>query len=295
MLYRQKVLLALIDVFGGTIDRLYLQKMLFLLSQRQEKPVYEFVPYNYGGFSFTIQWDINALFRKSFLAVDEHTVTLVQKHPQLFDSVTERDMHFLHELCQQYRYKARNDLLRELYEQYPYYAQRSKILDEILDDEAKRRIRQCQDEESRIVLFTIGYEGRSLENYLNTLIRNSIKILVDVRNNPVSMKPGFSKSQLRTYCESLGIEYIHIPEVGIVSELRKNLKSQEDYEELFTAYRREILPTTVSFQQRILNILLHYHRIALTCFEAESQRCHRSHLADAISKLPEFSYEVVHL
>lgn len=295
MLYRQKVLLALIDVFGGTIDRLYLQKMLFLLSQRQEKPIYEFVPYYYGGFSFTAQWDINALFRKGFLAVDKRTVTLVQKHPQLFDSVTERDMHFLHELCQQYRYKARNDLLRELYEQYPYYAQQSKILDEILDDEAKRRIKQCQDEESRIVLFTIGYEGRSLENYLNTLIRNGIKILVDVRNNPVSMKPGFSKSQLRTYCENLGIGYIHIPEVGIVSELRKNLKSQEDYEELFAAYRREILPTTVSFQQRILNILLCYHRIALTCFEAESQRCHRSHLADAISKLPEFSYEVVHL
>lgn len=208
MLYRQKVLLALIDVFGGTIDRLYLQKMLFLLSQRQEKPIYEFVPYYYGSFSFTAQWDINALFRKGFLAVDKHTVTLVQKHPQLFDSVTERDMHFLHELCQQYRYKARNDLLRELYEQYPYYAQQSKILDEILDDEAKRRIKQCQDEESRIVLFTIGYEGRSLENYLNALIRNGIKILVDVRNNPVSMKPGFSKSQLRTYCENLGIGYI---------------------------------------------------------------------------------------
>lgn len=295
MLYRQKVLLALIHVFGGTIDRLYLQKMLFLLSQHQEKPVYEFVPYYYGSFSFTAQWDINALFRKGFLAVDKHTVTLVQKPPQLLDSVTEHDMWFLHELCQRYRHKARNDLLRELYEQYPYYAQQSKLLDEILDDEAKQRIKQYQNEGSRIVLFTIGYEGRSLENYLNALIRNSVQTLVDVRNNPMSMKPGFSKGQLRTYCENLGIGYIHIPEVGIVSELRKNLKSQEDYEELFAAYRREILPTTVSFQQRILNILLRYHRIALTCFEAESQRCHRSHLADAISKLPRFFYEVVHL
>ncbi|MGQ9873913.1 MAG: DUF488 domain-containing protein [Chloroflexus sp.] len=295
MLYRQKVLLALIDVFGGAIDRLYLQKMLFLLSLRQKKPVYEFVPYHYGSFSFTAQWDINALSRKGFLAGDKYTVTLVQSDQQLLHRVTDRDMRSLHELCRQYRYTSRTDLLRELYEQYPYYAQRSKLFDEVLDDEAKQRIKQCQNEESGIVLFTIGYEGRSLENYLNMLIRNGIKILVDVRNNPMSMKPGFSKSQLQTYCESLGIGYIHIPEVGIVSELRKNLKSQEDYEELFAAYRREILPTTVSFQQRILNILLRYHRIALTCFEAESQRCHRSHLADAISKLPEFSYEVVHL
>jgi len=58
MLYRRKVLLALIDIFGGAIDKLFLQKMLFLLSQRQEKPVYEFIPYNYGGYSFTAQWDI---------------------------------------------------------------------------------------------------------------------------------------------------------------------------------------------------------------------------------------------
>ncbi len=55
MLYRRKIILALIDVFGRTIGKLHLQKMLFLLSQRQEKPIYEFIPYHYGGYSFTAQ------------------------------------------------------------------------------------------------------------------------------------------------------------------------------------------------------------------------------------------------
>jgi uncharacterized protein YwgA len=61
MLYRRKIILGLIEVFGGTVDKLCLQKMLFLLSQQQEKPVYEFIPYHYGGYSFTAQWDINKL------------------------------------------------------------------------------------------------------------------------------------------------------------------------------------------------------------------------------------------
>jgi len=90
-------------------------------------------------------------------------------------------------------------------------------------------------------------------------------------------------------------EYRHFPEVGIAPELRKGLRAQDDYDDLFAAYRRTILPTTLPTQREILNLLQQYRRIALTCFEAESQRCHRRHLAEAISKLPGFTYDVIHL
>jgi hypothetical protein len=59
MLYRQRMMLALIEAFGGRIDKLYLQKLLFLLSQRQERPAYEFVPYQYEPYSFTGQRDLH--------------------------------------------------------------------------------------------------------------------------------------------------------------------------------------------------------------------------------------------
>jgi len=59
MLYRQKMILALIEAFGGRIDKLHLQKLLFLLSQRQERPAYEFVPYQYAPYSFTAQRDLH--------------------------------------------------------------------------------------------------------------------------------------------------------------------------------------------------------------------------------------------
>jgi uncharacterized protein (DUF488 family) len=294
MLYRRKVLLALIDIFGGAIDKIFLQKMLFLLSQRQEKPVYEFIPYNYGGYSFTAQWDINGLCARALLQEDEYTITLIEKQNSL-NSLHPRDTWIIREILRKYRKKQRNELLRELYEQYPYYATRSKILEEVLDKEAQKRVEQYRYVEYRTVLFTIGYEGRSLENYLNALIRNGIRVLVDVRNNPVSRKPGFSKHQLERICRNVDIEYRHFPDVGIAPELRKGLKTQDDYNELFAAYRREVLPATVSTQQEILNILQRYNRIALTCFESESQRCHRHHLAEAISTLPGFAYEVEHL
>ena len=95
-------------------------------------------------------------------------------------------------------------------------------------------------QEARI--FTIGYEGRSLDAFLNTLIANNIKALVDIRNNPVSMKYGFTGRSLKHYVEETGIKYISIPQLGIESRHRKNLNNQEDYINLFKIYEREILP-----------------------------------------------------
>lgn len=116
-----------------------------------------------------------------------------------------------------------------------------------------------------------------------------------MRNNPLSMKYGFSKSQLKRYCESLGIQYIHIPEVGIQSKQRQELNTQSDYDTLFTIYRKNNLSKTVKAQTGILNLLKTNQRIALTCFEANICQCHRKHLAEAIENLPGFNYEVIHI
>jgi uncharacterized protein (DUF488 family) len=119
--------------------------------------------------------------------------------------------------------------------------------------------------------------------------------LVDVRNNPLSMKFGFSKSQLSKYCTSLGIQYVHFPELGIPSEYRQELNTQSDYEKLFESYRLKYLPNTTQSQIEVLNLLKQHKRIVLTCFEADVSKCHRNHLAEAVEKLPGFTYEVKHI
>ncbi len=109
------------------------------------------------------------------------------------------------------------------------------------------------------------------------------------------MKYGFTKSQLSNACTSVGLQYIHFPEVGIISEQRQELNIQHDYDKLFERYRTETLPNTVTTQERILRLLKEKSRIALTCFEANICQCHRKHLAEAIIRLPEWNYELIHL
>lgn len=108
-------------------------------------------------------------------------------------------------------------------------------------------------------------------------------------------KYGFSKTLLKRYCESLGIKYVHIPEVGIQSEQRQELNTQADYDKLFAVYRKNNLTKTVDSQTQILNLLKENKRIALTCFEANICQCHRKHLAEAIETLPGFEYKVEHI
>jgi uncharacterized protein (DUF488 family) len=116
-----------------------------------------------------------------------------------------------------------------------------------------------------------------------------------VRNNPQSQKYGFSKSTLKRCCESLAIEYLHIPEVGIQSEERQELGSQLDYDKLFEAYKLHTLPTTANAQQQILSLLKQKQRVALTCFEANICQCHRKHLSEAITQLPGWKFELKHI
>jgi uncharacterized protein (DUF488 family) len=109
------------------------------------------------------------------------------------------------------------------------------------------------------------------------------------------MKYGFSKSQLEKACNGTGITYMHFPELGIDSEQRKELNSQSDYDLLFAKYCKENIPSTVKSQKLILELIRKYKRVAITCFESNIKQCHRTHLAEAITKLEGWQYELMHL
>jgi uncharacterized protein (DUF488 family) len=60
-------------------------------------------------------------------------------------------------------------------------------------------------------------------------------------------------------------------------------------------YKKNNLKKTTSYQQQILNLLQDKKRIALTCFEANICQCHRKHLAEAITQLPDWKFELKHI
>ncbi len=294
MFYRRKILFSLLQLFDGKLERTRLQKLLFLFSQRQIRPQYFFVPFRFGCYSFSASADLSKMVSHGMIRESKSGFEKVD-NTDYIKQLTPEDSVLLHEIKTLFGKMGKNVLVKHTYLNYPYYATKSEILDEILSHEERKMIYSVNSVEEESVLFTIGYEGISLEEYLMRLLKNNVKMLIDVRRNPLSMKFGFSKSQLKRFCENLGIMYFHIPEVGIQSSSRQELNTQGDYDLLFNSYIRDSLPNTVQSQFQILTLLKEHKRVALTCFESDICRCHRKYLAEAIEKLSEFNFEIRHI
>jgi uncharacterized protein (DUF488 family) len=295
MFYRRKVILAMLQHFDGELEKIRLQKLLFLFTQRQKKSkAYDFVPYKYGCYSFSANADLTAMVRRDFLSETE--TTFCKEDPTDYTpQLNTEDAAILEDTLAMYGGMSANALMKHTYINFPYWSTNSTVAREILNDAQYQKVKDCVNVDKEHVLFTIGYEGISLEEYMNRLLKNGVSMLVDVRNNAQSMKYGFSKSTLKKVCEGVGITYTHLPEVGIVSDKRKELKTQADYDSLFAEYSEDNLTKTEETQSEIATLLSQNKRIALTCFEANICQCHRKPLAEAITKLPNFKGNLTHL
>jgi len=168
-----------------------------------------------------------------------------------------------------------------VYERYPYFATRSKIATEVLSGVAYEKVTAERSKLSNAAkaIYTIGYEGHSFESYVNKLLEQGVSLLCDVRKNPLSRKFGFSKGVLSRLLPKLGIEYVHLPDLGIRSEKRQELNTADDYARLFEVYR-ETLPQKAESLGLLEKLYTEHHRIALTCFEKASSSCHRHCVSD---------------
>ncbi len=294
LFYRQKVLLGVLQAFGGNLSNVNLQKYLFLFTKMcQKDKSYEFVPYKFGCFSFQSYADRRKLVQEGILAADDGWV-ISQDH-DFIGMLDESDQRKISLFADKYRETKGNDLVREVYKKHPYYAIKSEIAAKLMTADELAEIKAQEPTASGHVLYTIGYEGNSFENYLNRLIMNDVKLLVDVRKNPLSRKYGFSKGTLSETLEKLGIEYLHMPELGIVSEKRKELKTEHDYRVLFDEYEETVLKDNEKALKALAELVEAKGRVAMTCFEAESCMCHRGRVAKAVERLPGWKYEVVHI
>lgn len=295
MFYRRKALLSLLQIFDNQLEKLSLQKLLFLFVQIQKNnAVYNFVPYKYGCYSFQANADLLTL-EKYGIVYEADTEWFRKDECDYIASLKKHDRQALKLLKFQYGARSRDELIRLTYEKYPFYAINSVVAEKYLSSQEILSLQKHRSHASDTVLFTIGYEGISLENYLCKLLRRNIKVLCDVRKNAFSMKYGFSKKQLQNACEGVGIMYHHFPQVGISSDKRQNLKTQADYDRLFLSYERETLVNSSDIQKEILELLVRKKRIALTCFEADFCQCHRKKLAEAIANLPGFTCQFEHI
>lgn len=282
MYYRRKIMLALIEAFGGSMDSTDFEKLLFLYCRKSGQNFYDFFPYKFGCFSFVSYQDKRVLSMNGVLS-DSEKFMLAPGLRGFVEKLKPQDKEAL--TCLKDEMSLRGEaLVRKVYREYPYYASRSEILDKILSKADQAKVIEQINTESAPCLFTLGYEGITIDAYIDKLIAHNIALVADVRKNPLSMKYGFSKTKFKNYLEKAGIAYEHIPALGIDSELRKNLDSQKDYAELFELYRNEILPRQDASIETLKLLLKRHKRIALTCFEAHHASCHRHKITELLEK-----------
>lgn len=132
-------------------------------------------------------------------------------------------------------------------------------------------------------VYTAGYEGEAPESFVRKLRKAGVKLVIDVRKNAISRKPGFSKTALSLNCKSARMEYVHLPQLGVPKALRAHLKTRADYSNLMCVYRKSILPKADETRREAAR-LVSERPSALVCFEASADFCHRGCLATVLSQ-----------
>lgn len=291
--YRRKIILALLEMFDGQLTAKSFQKYLFLFTRKQEKKAYDFIPYRYGCFSYQANQDLATMQKYGYIEIAEHIsgrYIKIKQSGDYFGLLSSVDRHFLHEVKVNFGELNQQELIKYTYQKYPYYATKSAIAHKLLNTEELEAIEKQKRSFTGTQLFSIGYEGITLETYINKLIINDVHVLCDVRKNAFSQKYGFSKSQLKKACEGVGIEYVHIPELGIVSDKRKELNTQKDYDKLFQEYEQTSLKQNHVALLKVRDLLKTKKRVAVTCFEKNPEQCHRTRVANALLKLPDSDF-----
>ena len=142
-------------------------------------------------------------------------------------------------------------------------------------------------------IFTIGYEGKGVEEFVFHLKKNGITRILDVRALPLSRKKGFSKSSLKSRLEEEDINYVHLKALGSPAEVRKKLKEDGDYKSFFKAYNRYLVTQSEMVEKTREYICDGVN--CLMCFEEYADKCHRLAVVDYLKTLESGKLEVRHL
>ena len=290
------MLLALLESLGGDIGATDFQKHLFLFTRLFETDKsFEFLPYRFGCYSFQAVADKRKLVSQGLL-VDDKNWRIAKPKLSYLQALLPTDRTRVQAYIDRHGKLTGKRLIRHVYKNYPYFAINSEIAESHLTDSEYANVIAARPKRRRKqMFFTIGYEGQSVESYLNLLIENDIRLLVDVRKNPLSRKYGFSKTALSGLCKKFDIHYVHLPELGIAGELRQNLVNQQDYDRLFEHYDKEVIARNPEWIQHLIGLLSEYKRLAITCFERDHSQCHRDRVLKAVSTRADSDIAFAHL
>lgn len=139
-------------------------------------------------------------------------------------------------------------------------------------------------------VFTIGYEGATVAEFIAALQQSGVERVIDVRAVPNSRRPGFSKTPLRNALAEAGIDYVHLRALGTPADGRAAARAgrQEDLERIYEGQLQ--LPEAIVQEAQMVE-LAGERPSAVLCYERDPAGCHRTLLLRAATP----GAEVVHL
>ena len=137
-------------------------------------------------------------------------------------------------------------------------------------------------------LFTIGYEKARLADVVAVLKEAGVKTLIDVRDRPISRRPGFSKNQLAAGLEEAGIRYVGLKALGTPPEGREaNHKRQ--WERFWRIVDEKLATAEAELALQEAARIATDSPSCLLCYEADWHICHRLRVADILASLHGFT------
>ena len=131
-------------------------------------------------------------------------------------------------------------------------------------------------------LFTIGYEGVTLDEFLSTLENTAISVLLDIREIPISRRKGFSKNALSEALAVKDIGYRHERSLGSPKTIRHKLREDGNYQAFFRAFDRYLLKHNSLLRELVEEL---NGNVVLMCYEKDHTQCHRSSVVNALAEI----------
>ena len=139
-------------------------------------------------------------------------------------------------------------------------------------------------------IFTIGYEGATVGEFIDALKATNVQRVIDVRAVPNSRRPGFSKTPLWNALAEADIDYVHWRALGTPADGRAAARAGR-HDDLVRIYAGQLeLPEAMAQSAQMLD-LARDRPSALLCYERDPACCHRTLLLSSVAP----DAEAVHL
>ncbi len=133
-----------------------------------------------------------------------------------------------------------------------------------------------------MTVFTIGYEGLDIDRFMSLLAEHGIETVVDIRELPLSRKPGFSKKALASVLNLSGLEYVHMVDLGCPKPVRDRYRADGNWKRYTEGFLKHLKTRKAAIAD--LSDLVSSSNCALLCYEADFNFCHRSMVANAVQE-----------